>query len=500
VSTRVPCRRVFVGVLALAATASLLGVPATASSKPLQLNGDVGLVNLHLKIPYFHVRMLVPQLRSDDPSAIRANETLRRGAAKLAGQWVSYLSERVPRGRGGPGRPPGVFDVLPRPGLTGASPLIVDSLLPVLGICSGCTDVQYWSSDDALLASGDSVSLYHVLFDHQRTALQAIARQIRLLYRRAYPAPNACVAQSRAHHLAAPSIAELVHGIALWHDLALEANGLEVGFNQGYLYNDACGLPSFLIPYSTVLPHSSALGRRLIESFAEEPTAWDRTGLPPRAFPRSIAEALALVARRAHFPAEGPTQPLIGPTLSIGASATANSYFVDYFPCSPAVPMNSPKLDACITANFDILGGFGAMAYVSHAKALRALLACSAWTCESRVTVCPERSRHSTIDGQRVAICSYGRGPIDEVSWHKGTWTFIVGPTVPGEWRAQTYEIVAEERSVDLPRYPGVLQNDPGGDNNNTIIEWTVGKDDYFVDPYFGGQLANAVSFRAFKQ
>lgn len=42
-------------------------------------------------------------------------------------------------------------------------------------------------------------------------------------------------------------------------------------------------------------------------------------------------------------------------------------------------------------------------------------------------------------------------------------------------------------------------QNDPGGDNDNASIEWTVGTSDYFVDPYFGGGLANAVSFRPFK-
>ena len=369
----------------------------------------------------------------------------------------------------------------------------------MLGICSRCTDVQYWSPDAVLLPSGDSVSVYKVLFDTQRTALRAIARQIRWLSTSEYPAPNECIAQMRSDDVAAPSITKLVHGMALWHNLALEANGLEVGYNQGYLFDDACGLASFLVPYSIVLPYTSALGRRLIESFAEEPSPWDRTGLPPGAFPKPIAQALALVARRAHFPAEGPVQALSAPTLSVGASATSNSYFVGYYPCAPPLPFNSPKLNSCVTANIDILGGFGGMAYVSHAKALRALLACSAWTCESRVTVCPTRSRHTTLDGQRVALCAFGHDPIDEVSWTKGTWIFIVGPTVPGEWRDQTAQIIEEERSVRLPRYPGVLQNDPGGDNDNTSIEWTVGTNDYFVDPYFGGGLANAVSFRPFK-
>lgn len=492
-------RGVAAGSIMVASTIVALALPVQASGG--NASGSIAYVNLHERIPYAHVRVIVPQMRSTRSGAARANRSLRLSAEGLALQWESYLANRMPEGRGGPGRPAGTFDVLPRPGLTSSSPLLVDSLLAVRAVCSGCTGTQYWSPDAALLPSGNSVRLYRVLFTSNRRALQTVARQIRWLYVHAYPAPNACVTQMRAKHVEAPSIAVLVHGIALSQGLALEANGLEVGYNAGYLYNDACGLAPFLVPYRPVLALTTALGRRLIESFAGEPSPWNRTGLLPAAFPRPIAQALALVARRAHFPAEGPVQRFQGLVPSVDASANANSYGVGYYPCSPALPLNSAKLGSCIKANYDIWGGFGGRAFISHKKALQDLLACSVWTCELRVSVCPATSRHTVVDGQRVAYCSFSgrRGPTDEISWAKGTWTFIVQPPCSGGWRGQVAEVVAEERPLHLSHFPGVLQNDPGCDNNNTSIEWTVGRDDYYVSEYGGGGLANALSFRTFK-
>jgi hypothetical protein len=486
------------GVLALG-----LALPTTSAAAPAAARGapqyGIGLVNLHLHLPGYHVRVIVPQLASDAPTARRANASLRRSGARLVRQWALFVAHRLPGARGRH-LPSGTFDVIPRLGLTAASPLLVNTLLPVLGLCVVCTGVQYWSSDAVLLPSGDSVDLYDVLFAQHRLALDAIARDIRRQYEHFKPEPNACTAQMRRDHQPAPSVASLVHGLVYDHDLALESNGLEVGYNQGYLYDEACGLSPFLIPYRAVLPFASTEGRHLIDSFVDEPSPWDRTGLPASAFPRPVAEALALVARRSHFPAEGPTLSFNGGLVpSVAASATANSYGVGYYPCQPAQPLNSPKLGNCVKANYDIWGGFGGQAYASHAKAVHALLACSPWTCESRVSVCPARSRHVLYDGVRVALCSYGQGLVDEVSWTRGTWTFIVTPTEPGQWQDRTAEIIDEERGVRLSPYPAVLQNSAGGDNDNTSIAWTVGCDDYADFLYFGGGLTDALSFRPFK-
>jgi hypothetical protein len=86
-----------------------------------------------------------------------------------------------------------------------------------------------------------------------------------------------------------------------------------------------------------------------------------------------------------------------------------------------------------------------------------------------------------------------------EVSWENGSWSFVVVPTAPDVWRIQTSYIVKEERTVKLPPYPGILYQQAGGDNDNTLLVWAVGKVDYSVWAYFGGGMSTVASFRELK-
>lgn len=485
-----------VGVVALAVPAAL----ASARDAYAARNG-IGYVNLHERIPDDHVRVIVPQLLARGWGVARANHVLRRDAANVTAGWrrlsvpaLKGIHRAFPRGH----VPAGDFSILPAPSLVASSPMLVDAILPVSSNFPNGVNNMWWAHAAALLPSGDAIDLSAALFVHPSRALQHLARVMRRELARRSHAADICSYNPARGAAPLPTAGDLVEGLVQAHAIALLTGGLELGINQGVLGSDACGLSRFLLPYATVLPFVTPLGRELIDSFLDEPSPWDRGGLAPAAFPAPIAEALHYVASRTHFPAEGPTQTFSpGLTPSVSVTATPGSYSVAYFPCRPALPMNSPHLDGCITSNVDIWGGFGGTGYRSHAAAVRAMYDCSPDTCEGGAARCPARSRHGVVDGQRVAVCGSNPGRVPQrVSWERGTWTFIVYPPYDEGWRSWTAEIVQEARTLVLSHDTAVLQFAAGGDHDATTIEWTVGKVDYEVDEYFGGGLSAALSFR----
>jgi hypothetical protein len=273
--------------------------------------------------------------------------------------------------------------------------------------------------------------------------------------------------------------------VAQTHAVALEVGGLQVGVDQGLLFDEACGLSNFLIPYQRIAPYLSTFGDGLASGFRAEPL--------DQGFPWRMAQALSYVARRTTVPVEGPTDPgtYSGVPPSMTATATANSYDVGFNYCPHPWPLNSRNIDHCPQGNTYIWGGFGAQRFRSVAAARRSLLACDAWTCEVRTQLCGVRAKVRTIERQRIRLCD-GMG-----QWRRGSWLFIVTQPTPGNDGYIT-QVLDEERSISLPRGIGVLQDDPGGDNNNTVISWAVGAVVYSVYEYFGGGLDVASSFRPF--
>ncbi len=451
--------------------------------------GGVGYENLHERIPNYHVRVIAPQLINPGLGAV--NQTLVAIARGLTSKFrVDALAElrQIAPGFSRGHIPAGEFTIEPMPSLTSSSPVLIDSLLPLLSAYPNGVNSQWWKSAAVLIPSGKQIDLYEALFSRQATAIRTIAavarQEIATGSWRATVCRNARIHEYGADPL--PTVAAFVQAIANTHALALDASGLAVGVNQGELYEDACGLSDFIIPYRLVSPFLSPLGIRLTDSFEHEPLV--------RGFPARMEQALAFIARHTAVPVEGPT--LTGTSFntppSLTASVNRNSYTVGFNYCPRPLPLNSPNIRECPQANVYIWGGFSARLYASDAAAQRSLLACDAWTCEVRSHPCPPHSKVVTIAGQSVRTCSGSY----EYSWSRGTWLFIVQPDVPRDGAGDVAGIVQEVQRFQPPIGIGVLQNDQGGDNDNTVISWAVGRVVYTVDEYMGGGMDVAHSFR----
>ena len=239
----------------------------------------IGFVNLRERIPDYHVRVVAPLLLAPGSIDARANRSL---ILELNNRTAAYRRYAIPDVRqitkayrmNGHRPPAGEFSAAANLPLTGSSPTLVNSLVPVTSLLPIGRLSESWLTDAVLLPSGQSVNLFRELFAGRRSASLAIAHQIRWQIQHAHPAPNFCVRQMRqpgALGIPIPSSARLVSVLHTEETVALLARGLEVGLNQGIVYDRACGASQFLIPYRFVLPYATSLGAELIESFVREP-------------------------------------------------------------------------------------------------------------------------------------------------------------------------------------------------------------------------------------
>jgi hypothetical protein len=232
-------------------------------------HGGVGYMRLRVHLYRYHVSVVVPQLVGGGSASLAVNASLKAEAAALPAQWLQMF----PSQREGPKNPPGYFFADSQAGFTSSSPLLVNTLIPVVAGCGVCTDTEYWASDAALVSNGQRFNPYAGIFSNRELALKAIVRDLRWQYRH-IRAPNTCVAQMRQvgiKELGTPSA--LLGYVIDAHAFALLANGLEVGIEQGALYDEACGDSGFLVPYSVIDPYLNDLGHHLVESFLYEPVA-----------------------------------------------------------------------------------------------------------------------------------------------------------------------------------------------------------------------------------
>jgi hypothetical protein len=256
-------------------------------------------------------------------------------------------------------------------------------------------------------------------------------------------------------------------------------------------------------PFSILLGLAVVLGGSQLFSPADATGQSNVSGIPDRSFPSPVREALRFVEPKVSFPVEGlvkwPDRERLSASAVIGQRGA--KYSVQFFPCRPPLPLNSRRLDACVKSNIDIIGGFSGTRYATAQEAQVARTACSAWACEGLVQVpCAAGSPNSTVDGQIVSECGgTGNSFPQEVSWTNGTWSILLMPTTPEEWRAQATALVAESRRVHLPQAPGFLECAPGNDNENTLAVWTVGSVNYSIEAYFGGAMTEASDMRTLR-
>jgi hypothetical protein len=244
------------------------GATANAGTSYKPRNG-VGYVRLHPRMSRYHVRLIVPQLLGSSLTVSDVNKAIRASAALLP----AGLFKLIPSEREGPKEPPGFFYAEAQPGLTSSSQMLLNTLIPIYAGCGICSATGYWSSDAALIPNGQSVDLYDALFSHRGSALRAIAQNLRWQYRHG-SAPNLCVTQMReARYPQLGSLASVLQDVSIAHAFALLAGGLEVGLNQGAIYDEACGDSGFLVPYRVIEPFLSSLGQQLVTSFEYEPVA-----------------------------------------------------------------------------------------------------------------------------------------------------------------------------------------------------------------------------------
>jgi hypothetical protein len=276
-----------VGRLALAVSLGVsaalvaLTTPAEASGEYAPRNG-IGYVNLHERIPDYHVRVLVPQLLDDGAAAAAANHVLRQDAANVTAGWrrkavaeLRGIASGFPKGR----IPAGAFSILPNPSLVASSTRLVDAILPVSSNYPNGVNNGWWAHSAALLPSGDAIDLAHVLFTRPSQGLVQVARLIRRELAKKSPAADVCTLHPVLGNggRPIPSMGVFVRGIVQAHALAILSGGLEVGIDQGYLGSDSCGLAQFLVPLRQVLPYVTPLGQSLIESFLNEPKPFVQT-------------------------------------------------------------------------------------------------------------------------------------------------------------------------------------------------------------------------------
>jgi hypothetical protein len=257
--------------LGIAGTVVLGGLSthgATAAG-PHAPRGGIGYVGLRVHLYRYHVSVVVPQLVRGGSAISAVNTSLRAEAAELPAEWLQMF----PSQREGPKNPPGYFIADAHAGFTSSSPLLVNTLIPVIAGCGVCSDTQYWAYDAALVSNGQRFNPYDRIFSNRALALKAIVRELRWQYRH-IRAPNLCVAQMRQTGIQELGTPSAILGYVMdAHAFALLANGLEVGIDHGALYDEACGDSGFLVPFSVIDPYLNDFGHQLVESFLYEPVA-----------------------------------------------------------------------------------------------------------------------------------------------------------------------------------------------------------------------------------
>jgi hypothetical protein len=143
-----------------------------------------------------------------------------------------------------------------------ASSVVVSLLTLVGGAYPAGTYSQYWIPTTVEVPSGTAVTL-GTLFDHERSALAVLAAHASAALKQV-----ACVEQVWT---LPPNISSVWKSGASptednYRRFALTPTGLEIGFDQGQVADEACGAHKVLVSWAAVRPFLSALGARLAKA------------------------------------------------------------------------------------------------------------------------------------------------------------------------------------------------------------------------------------------
>lgn len=156
---------------------------------------------------------------------------------------------------------PGVYGMYPTLSLMSASDVVVSALIPNTELYPGGTDSNGWLGVTLQVPSGVPVTLTD-LFEDPTSGLTvlAAATKTQLL------AANSCVRNALQEPVNGASFATgFDPSVTNYADFALVADGLAVGFpSDGQIAYPVCGSPDAVVPYATLAPYLSALGKKLV--------------------------------------------------------------------------------------------------------------------------------------------------------------------------------------------------------------------------------------------
>src|SRR2546423_1924269 len=210
-----------------------------------------------LRVPDYTTRGAYPQVRAAGEDLGAVNAGLR--AAFLGGErafsTIALQQERaVPADPGDPGQ----FETSPRRSLTSASSVVVSTLIPAIERFPGGNDGGEWLSATVRVPSGTRVEILD-LFSPPSRGLAALARAAR----KYGVANNRCVAYSVHSEFGRTFLRRFSPTLRHYRNFALLPDGLAVGFGTGEVTIPTCGRILVTVPYRTLRPYLSELGRTL---------------------------------------------------------------------------------------------------------------------------------------------------------------------------------------------------------------------------------------------
>lgn len=208
-----------------------------------------------LGLPNYRTRGTYPEISGNGIALKRVNAALRSAVVNDQRRWARFDKQQPPAPKAWG---PGLYKTSPRLKLLSASNVVVSALISLTDLLPGGNDGLAWLSMTVRVPSGSSVSLPD-LFAQPKEGLIAVATA----FRKRVLSSNRCVKDSFEDptfgKYSALGFKPTAHNYRFF---ALTPRGLSIGSID--VAPQACGRVSATIPYATLRPYLSELGKELL--------------------------------------------------------------------------------------------------------------------------------------------------------------------------------------------------------------------------------------------